>query len=91
MKSMNFSLEDWFSQLHSIADDVNALNFAIPEQIFVVMNSLTNVVGYIMPLRLYIPIITLVLGYWFVCIFAAAYRMSFSLLGGLSSFSRFLK
>ena len=52
----------------NIITSIQSLYFAIPEEIYIVLDTLTHYVGYILPLRLYMPIITLVLGYWFIMI-----------------------
>lgn len=84
MKFLNI-FEDFRDNMQSIAESIHGLNFAIPEEIFIVLDTLTNVVGYFMPLRLYTPIITLILSYWAICIVGYVYKGSVSLIGGLTS------
>ena len=57
-------LDDFYHLVNSIGN----LDFDIPAEIFFALSSLTNFVGYIMPLRLYFPIIILILSYWFLMI-----------------------
>lgn len=70
----------------NLIDSVKNLDFAIPYEIFTALSSLTNFVGYIMPLRLYIPIITLILSYWFLMIAINAGKGLLSFIGMLGSF-----
>lgn len=66
------------SKIENLFASIEALYFQIPDQIFIALDSLTNVVGYIMPLRLYTPIITLVIGYWFILISTSALKAGIS-------------
>lgn len=66
------------SRIENVLASIEALYFQIPDQIFIALDSLTNVVGYIMPLRLYTPIITFVIGYWFIMISVSALKAGFS-------------
>lgn len=66
--------------LDDISNAVQTLQFTIPDQVFQAFDTLTRVVGYIMPLRLYTPIITLILGYWFIMIAAAFAKFLINLL-----------
>ena len=78
--------------LYNISNEQAALNFAIPDPIYQGLDILTNVVGYIMPLKLYMPIITLVLGYWLLMITAYFVRWSFNAVTSIASaFARFGK
>lgn len=70
----------------SLIESVKNLDFAIPYEIFTALSSLTNFVGYIMPLRLYLPIITLILSYWFLMIAINAGKGLLSFIGMLGSF-----
>ncbi len=70
----------------NLIESVKNLDFAIPYEIFIALSSLTNFVGYIMPLRLYLPIITLILSYWFLMISINAGKGLLSFIGMLGSF-----
>lgn len=70
----------------NIFEAVANLDFVIPTEIFLAFDSLTNFVGYIMPLRLYLPIITLILSYWFILICAKSLSMVINSISGLASF-----
>lgn len=70
----------------NLIESVKNLDFAIPYEIFTALSSLTNFVGYIMPLRLYLPIITLILSYWFLMIAINAGKGLLSFIGMLGSF-----
>lgn len=72
--------------IQNLWSGILSLDFAIPEQIFLVLNILTHYVGYIMPLRLYTPIITLILGYWFLMILSYSIRFVFNLVKKLIPF-----
>lgn len=83
---------DFFSKQQNFFDSIINLDFAIPAEIFAALSSLTNFVGYIMPLKLYMPIITLILSYWFLMISVTAGKAAFSFVGTMSSFfSKFYK
>lgn len=74
----------------NIFEAIANLDFVIPTEIFLAFDSLTNFVGYIMPLRLYIPIITLILSYWFILICAKSLSMVINSISGLASlFAKF--
>lgn len=75
-----------FGNIQNLWNGILALDFAIPEQIFLALNVLTRFVGYIMPLRLYTPIITLILGYWFLMILSSSTRFVFNLVKKLIPF-----
>lgn len=68
-----------FENIQNLSNGILALDFAIPEQIFLALNVLTRFVGYILPLRLYTPIITLILGYWVLMILSYSTRFVFNL------------
>lgn len=89
MKFLNIFeiFDDYHENMQTIGESISGLNFAIPEEIFIVLDTLTNVVGYFMPLRLYTPIITLILSYWAISIVGYVYRGSLRLFNGLSSFA----
>lgn len=70
----------------NLIDSIRLLDFEIPAEIFQVLSSLTNFVGYIMPLRLYMPIISLILGYWFLMIAINAGKGLLSFIGTLGGF-----
>ena len=72
--------DDIISDINDVVNATSSLTFAIPEQVFQAFDTLTRYVGYIMPLRLYLPIIALVLGYWFLVIFGAATKLTFNLI-----------
>lgn len=79
-------------QQQSLFDAISNLDFSIPIEVFLAFDSLTNFVGYIMPLRLYLPIILLILSYWFILIVSNAFRMGLSFIGTVASFAgRFFK
>lgn len=84
MKNLNV-IDNFLDNMRSFADSLHGLNFTIPEEIFAVLDSLTNVVGYIMPLRLYTPIITLILSYWLICIVGYVYKGSIRIFSGLGT------
>lgn len=76
----------------NIFDAIVNLDFSIPTEIFLAFDSLTHFVGYFMPLRLYLPIITLILSYWFILIVSNALRMTLSFFGSIVSFAgKFIK
>lgn len=75
-----------FGNIQNLWNGILALDFAIPEQIFLALNVLTHYVGYFMPLHLYMPIITLILGYWFLMILSASTRFVFNILKKLIPF-----
>lgn len=75
-----------FGKIQNLWNGILALDFAIPEQIFLELNLLTRFVSYILPLRLYTPIITLVLGYWFLMILSYSLRFVFNLVKKLIPF-----
>ena len=70
----------------NLIESIKNLDIAIPHEIFTALSSLTNFVGYIMPLRLYLPIITLILSYWFLMIAINAGKGLLSFIGMLGSF-----
>ena len=76
---------DFFTQQQNFFNAIINLDFAIPAEIFYVLHSLTNFVGYIMPLYLYMPIITLILSYWFLMISVTAGKAAFSFIGTMSN------
>lgn len=82
------SIEDGASlgNISSIFDAVQGLSFQIPEQIYIAFDVLTRVVGYVMPLRLYTPIIALVLGYYLIMIIGAALKFTFNILKRIAAF-----
>lgn len=75
-----------YDQIQNLFYGIHALDFAIPEQIFLALNVLTHYVGYFMPLRLYRPIIILILGYWFLMILSSSIRFTFSAVKSLIPF-----
>lgn len=75
-----------FGNIQNLWNGILALDFAIPEQIFLALNLLTRFVGYVLPLRLYTPILTLILGYWFLMILSASTRFVFNLVKKLIPF-----
>lgn len=75
-----------FSYFNSLIESIQNLDLSIPSEIFLALSSLTNFVGYIMPLRLYIPIITLILSYWFLMIAINAGKGLLSFIGTLGTF-----
>lgn len=75
-----------FGNIQNLWNGILALDFAIPEQIFIALNFLTHYVGYFMPLHLYMPIITLILGYWFLMILSASTRFVFNIVKKLIPF-----
>ena len=84
----DISIEDGdaIDNISSIFEAIKALSFEIPEQVYQAFEVLTKVVGYIMPLRLYTPIITLILGYWLIMIMGAAVKFVFNLVKRLAAF-----
>lgn len=76
---------DVISKQQSFFDAIINLDFSIPTEIFYILHSLTNFVGYIMPLYLYMPIITLILSYWFLMISVTAGKAAISFFGSISS------
>lgn len=70
----------------NLIESIKNLDIAIPHEIFTALSSLTNFVGYIMPLRLYLPILTLILSYWFLMIAINAGKGLLSFIGMLGSF-----
>ena len=78
-------VQNFFDNMESVANSIHGLDFVIPEEIFSVLDTLTNVIGYIMPLRLYTPIITLILSYWAICIVGHVYKGALSIFGSLVS------
>lgn len=68
----------------NIITSIQSLYFVIPDEIYLALDTLTHYVGYFIPLRLYMPIITLTLGYWFIMITVRALN------GCLSFVTRFL-
>ena len=70
----------------NLIESIKNLDIAIPHEIFTALSSLTNFVGYIMPLRLYLHIITLILSYWFLMIAINAGKGLLSFIGMLGSF-----
>lgn len=76
---------DVISKQQNFIEAIINLDFSIPTEIFYVLHSLTNFVGYIMPLRLYMPIITLILSYWFLMISVTAGKGLVSFFGTLAS------
>lgn len=68
-----------------IKNAIVSLDFTIPTEIFSALDILTHCLGYIMPLRLYSPIITLVLGYWFILILIKSYHAASSFLSNVFS------
>lgn len=78
--SGEFNYEDGYTY---IINSAQGIPFAIPEQIFVAIDSLTRVVGYIMPLRLYMPIIVLILGYWLILIMFNVLKATFNIFNGV--------
>lgn len=76
-----------FTQFNqNIINSVSSLGFTIPTEIFSSLDILTHCVGYVMPLRLYSPIITLILSYWLTLIVASAFRGMTSFVGNMFSF-----
>ena len=71
----------------NIITSIQSLYFVIPDEIYLALDSLTHFLGYIMPLRLYMPIITLVLGYWFIMISVRALNGALSFVKGFLPFS----
>lgn len=61
------------------------LTFLIPPEIFYGLDLLTKYVGYIMPLRLYIPIISLTLAYILYMIISKTFRFFTGLFGSFTS------
>ena len=84
----NISLQDGdtMGNVSSIFDAVGTLTFQIPEQVYQAFEVLTRVVGYIMPLRLYTPIIYLVLGYYLLMIMGASIKFLFNLVKRIAAF-----
>lgn len=83
---------DYLGKYEDIHADISSLDFSIPPEIFIAFDSLTEFAGYFMPLRLYLPIITLILAYWFIMITTNIFKMSVSFIGSFSSFlSKFIK
>lgn len=80
--------DDYLENTQNIFTAVSSLDFSIPVEIFSALDLLTHCVGYIMPLRLYKPIITLILGYWFILICASGYRIMSGFLNNLFSVFR---
>ncbi len=77
---------------HNVSNEQSALFFEIPDPIYQGLDILTNVVGYIMPLKLYLPIITFVLGYWLLMITAYFVRFCYNSLTSVAGiFARFGK
>lgn len=74
-------------QQQDIFNAIINLDFSIPTEIFLAFYSLTNFVGYFMPLRLYLPIITLILSYWFILIVSNAFRMGLNFISNVVSFA----
>ena len=64
--------------LSDFSNSITTISFSIPEQVYQAFDVLTRVVGYIMPLRLYTPIISLILGYWFILIVGAFIKFVFN-------------
>ena len=69
-------ISDFFD---NFTNSISTITFQIPEQVYQAFEVLTKFVGYIMPLRLYTPIITLVLGYWFILVFGASVKFLFNI------------
>lgn len=74
MKLISSIPDEFLQNSQNIFQAASALDFTIPVEIFTSLDLLTNDIGYFLPLRLYSPIITLILGYWFILISAAGYR-----------------
>ncbi len=49
-----------------LVDSLRNITFSIPPEVFSGLSYLTRFVGYFFPLKLYLPIITLVLGMIFI-------------------------
>lgn len=64
--------------IENLVNEIFAINFSIPDEIFNGLEILTHLVGYIMPLYLYQPIIVLVLGYWLLMITSYFVRWAFN-------------
>lgn len=84
MKNINV-IQNFLDNIETVSNSIHGLNFVIPEEIFSVLDTLTNVIGYIMPLRLYTPIITLILSYWAICIVGYVYKGAVRIFGSLGS------
>ena len=84
-KSFNsiFSGGNYEDSYSYIINGAKGIPFAIPEQIFVAIDTLTRVVGYVMPLRLYMPIIILILSYWLVMILFSVLKATFNIFNGV--------
>lgn len=86
IRNLSFLTEDFFSSIDRVTNGIASLTFEIPDQIFLVLQSLTKVVGYVMPLRLYTPIINLVLAYWLLMITIRFMNGASNLIGNIASF-----
>ncbi len=71
----------------NIITSIQSLYFAIPDEIYLALDSLTRFAGYILPLRLYMPIITFFLGYWFIMISVRALNGALSFVKSFLPFS----
>lgn len=79
------NLFSFFSSIVDIVEAIIALDFSIPSEIYLAISSLTNFVGYVMPLRLYSPIIYLILGYWLLLIMVKTFDACIGIAGKLFS------
>lgn len=86
LKLLSFSDSDMQTNIEHIYEGIQGLSFQIPEQVFQAFDTLTRFVGYIMPLRLYTPIIVLILGYWLLLITSASMKFTFNIVKRLVSF-----
>ncbi len=59
-------MDDVVNFFEDIIDKLRIISFQIPEQVFQGIMYLTKFVGYFLPLRLYLPIITLFFGMIFI-------------------------
>lgn len=76
---IDVNTSNWWSGIFS-------LDFSIPSEIYCVLDTITNFVGYIMPLYLYAPIITLIIAYWGFLIFKSFIAFCAILLGKITSY-----
>ena len=79
-KVLSSSAESTSLSYDDFLNFITTLTFQIPEQVYQVFDTLTRYVGYIMPLRLYTPIIAVILGYWFILILGAFAKFSMNLI-----------
>lgn len=71
------------SHLWDLIEQIKNLDFSIPSDIFNALYALTNFAGYILPLRLYSPILLLILSYWALMIAVNAGKGLLSFIGSL--------